>query len=381
MEIQIHDSLNAIDKTAWNKLNSDDSPFLLYEFLHALEATDCLGEQHGWYPRYVVIVDDSGEIIAACASYIKTNSYGEFVFDWAWAEAYEQNKLQYYPKLVVSIPYTPATGQRLLVREDQDYVTLSNMLVRAQLQYANDSKLSSAHYLFTDKRDTKTLESLGLRLRLGCQYHWQNHNYSSFDAFLSECTAKRRKTIRRERRSVSDQKLKLSVRSGDTLSSAEWRSVCELYTSTFDRKWGEASLNQAFFETAGKTMGERFVIVFCYENEQLIACSVMLRGGDTLYGRYWGCYGQYKDLHFEACYYQGIEYCIKHKLQYFEPGAQGEHKIPRGFVPTKTWSAHKIFHTGFDEAIGRYLSQETDAMHQQCDELHKLLPFKQKTST
>ncbi len=378
MEIQIHDSLDAIDKEAWNQLNTGDSPFLLYEFLHTLEATGCLGKKHGWYPRYVVIIDDSDELIAGCASYIKTNSYGEFVFDWAWAEAYERNKLQYYPKLVISVPYTPATGQRLLVRADQDHATLSNMMARALLQYAADSKLSSVHYLFTDKRDTEALEKLDLRLRLGCQYHWQNNNYECFDGFLNECTAKRRKTIRRERRSVSDQNLDLIVRSGDSLTSIEWNHVCELYTSTFDKKWGEASLNPAFFKTAGQLMGDRFIIVFCYSEEQLVACSVMLRGGDTLYGRYWGCYTDYRDLHFEACYYQGIEYCIKHKLKYFEPGAQGEHKIPRGFVPTKTWSAHKIFHTGFDEAIGRYLTQETNTMHSHCEELQKLLPFKQK---
>lgn len=376
MEIHIQDSLDTIDREAWNTLNVDDDPFLLYEFLSALETTGCLGENHGWYPRYFTIRDENKTLLAACPAYIKTNSYGEFVFDWSWADAYRANGLDYYPKLVIGVPYTPATGRRLLVHPQANYPELAKMLAQAVRQYANDSHLSGVHWLFTDQRDTQTLEENGYRLRLGCQYHWQNRDYANFEEFLGECTAKRRKTMKRERRSVSEQDLHISVRSGDSLSGEEWRIVCDLYTSTFDRKWGEASLNLAFFETAGKTMGERFVIVFATFEEDIIACSVMLKSRDALFGRYWGCYREFRDLHFEACFYQGIEYCIRHKLKRFEPGAQGEHKIPRGFVPTKTWSAHQVFHFGFDAAIGRYLVQEKEAMMERCEELHGLLPFR-----
>lgn len=376
MEIHVHDSLEAINKHEWNTLNTQDNPFLLYEFLHALEVTGCLGEAHGWYPRYFTVFDDQSRLIAACPTYIKTNSYGEFVFDWSWAEAYEQHRIPYYPKLVSSIPYTPATGQRILVHPEQDYASIASILGRTIVEFARSSELTGVHWLFTDARDTKTLASEGLHLRLGCQYHWQNHDYGSFDDFLAACTSKRRKTIRRERRSVADQNLELSVRSGDTLTAEEWTLVCDFYTSTFDRKWGEASLNQAFFETAGKSMGEHFVIVFASYESEIVACSVMLKSAETLYGRYWGCNREFKDLHFEACFYQGIDYCIAHKIKYFEPGAQGEHKITRGFVPTKTWSAHKLFHDGFDEAIARYVDHEKQMMLERCEELHDLLPFR-----
>ncbi|MCB1758028.1 MAG: GNAT family N-acetyltransferase, partial [Gammaproteobacteria bacterium] len=305
LEIHIHDSLGAIDRQAWNALNGDDDPFLLYEFLSALETTGCLGEAHGWYPRYFTIVDADKTLLAACPAYIKTNSYGEFVFDWSWADAYRANGLEYYPKLVVSIPYTPATGRRLLVHPQADYPALAKLLALAIRQYAEEAKLTGVHCLFTNQQDTRTLEENGYRLRLGCQYHWQNHDYAGFADFLDQCTAKRRKTIKRERRSIEEQNLQLSVRSGDSLSRAEWRIVCELYTSTFDRKWGEASLNRAFFETVGKTMGDRFVIVFALFEDEIVACSVMLKSRDTLFGRYWGCRQTFHNLHFEACFYQG----------------------------------------------------------------------------
>ncbi len=378
MEIQLHDSLSAIDKNAWNALNQDDSPFLLYEFLHALETTACLGENHGWYPRYFILIDEKQNLLAACATYIKTNSYGEFVFDWNWADAYAEQGLQYYPKLVVGIPYTPATGQRILVHPEQNYEYFSNILISAITKFAKETNLTGIHWLFTNERDTASLEKKGLQLRLGCQYHWFNNNYQTFDDFLAECTSKRRKTIRRERRSISDQRLRLETRSGDSLTLDEWHSACDFYSSTFHRKWGEASLNQAFFEIAGSTIGDRFVIIFAYYEDKPVACSIMLKSNHTLYGRYWGCNQQFQNLHFEACYYQGIEYCIRNQLKCFEPGAQGEHKIPRGFKPTKTWSAHRLFHSGFNNAIAHYLKQERQVLEERCEELHELLPFRQK---
>ena len=376
MEIHIHDSLGAIDARQWNALNPDNNPFLRYEFLHALETAACLGEEHGWFPRHFALRDKRGDLIAACPAYIKTNSYGEFVFDWSWADAYEQHGLRYYPKLVSSIPYTPAAGQRILVHPEHRHEQLAPVIARTALKFAEDSELSGIHWLFTNNTDTEILENSGLHLRLGCQYHWQNHNYATFEDFLAACTSKRRKTIRRERRSVAEQNLELETRSGDSLSAEEWETVCDLYVSTFDRKWGEASLNQTFFETIGQTMGDAVVIVFARLEGEIVACSVMLKSRDTLYGRYWGCYRQFRDLHFEACFYQGIEYCIRHRLQHFEPGAQGEHKITRGFVPTRTWSAHKLFHPGFDQAIGRYVEQEREMMEERCEELHSLLPFR-----
>jgi predicted N-acyltransferase len=377
MQIHIHDSLQAIDNKAWNSLVRDDHPFLLYEFLYALESTGCLGKEHGWYPRYFTLLNSQGDLLAACPAYIKTNSYGEFVFDWSWAEAYESQHLAYYPKLVVAVPYTPATGQRLLVHPDQNYDALSSLLINAVTEYAKNQKFSGVHWLFTNDEDSKTLQANALQLRTGCQYHWKNKNYTSFDDFLSNCTSKRRKTIRRERRSVAEQGLTLETCSGDQLNPSQWQIVAKLYASTFERKWGEASLNQAFFETTGRTMGDRYVIIFVWHNNTIIACSVMFKSNNTLYGRYWGCSKQFKDLHFEACFYQGIEYCIKNNLNTFEPGAQGEHKITRGFRPSNTSSAHTLFHPGFNQAISGFLEQEKQLMFEQCEQLQKHLPFKE----
>ncbi len=380
MEIHIYDTLETVGKEAWNALNVDDNPFLLYEFLHALQISGCLGKNHGWYPRYICIFDDQSALSAACPAYIKTNSYGEFVFDWSWAEAYEQHGLEYYPKLVVGVPYTPVAGQRLLVHPEADYDRQAKTLARAVIDYAEQAGLTGVHFLFANEKDSETLRTEGLSLRLDCQYHWLNRHYANFDDFLARCTAKRRKTIKRERRSVEEQHLRHEVRSGDSLSNEEWRTVCDLYTSTFDRKWGEASLNEAFFHSVSGTMGERFVIVFAYSGNEIVACSILLKSRDTLYGRYWGCKRYFKNLHFETCFYQGIEYCIRHNLRCFEPGAQGEHKITRGFRPIETRSAHHLFHHGFNSAISRYLKHERTAMRERCEQLHGLLPFKQNTA-
>lgn len=376
MQVRVQDSLASIEAADWNGLNSRGNPFLRHEFLLALEQTGCLGEEHGWYPRYFTVHSEDGALLGACPAYIKTNSYGEFVFDWSWAEAYEQHGLQYYPKLVVSVPYTPVTGRRLLTANDCSQEEVATLLIAAVHQYAGDEKLSGVHWLFPLDEDRALLEKApATQLRNDCQYHWHNRDYADFDAFLADCTAKRRKTIKRERRSVIEQDLRIEVRSGDSLSEAEWSTVCTLYTSTFDRKWGEASLSEAFFQQAGRTMGESFVIVFAYDSDGVAACAVMLRDEETLYGRYWGCFRQYRNLHFETCFYQGIEYCIKHSLKRFEPGAQGEHKITRGFRPTLTWSAHRLFHEGFSQAIGRYLDEERAMIEKRREHLNTLLPF------
>ncbi|MDO6460828.1 GNAT family N-acetyltransferase [Granulosicoccaceae sp. 1_MG-2023] len=375
MQVHVHDSLAAIDATDWNRLNRNGNPFLRHEFLLALEQTGCLGEQHGWFPRYFTLGND-GQLLGACPAYIKTNSYGEFVFDWSWAEAYEEHGLRYYPKLVVAVPYTPVTGQRLLTAPEADRELIAGLLIRAVHEYADAGKLSGVHWLFPTDDERELLAGTDhTALRNDCQYHWYNRDYSSFDDFLADCTAKRRKTIKRERRSVAEQDLQLEVRSGDSLSEAEWSVVCALYASTFDRKWGEASLSEAFFQQVGRTMGENFVIVFARDEQGIAACAVMLRDEETLYGRYWGCFRQYRNLHFEACFYQGIDYCIEHKLKRFEPGAQGEHKITRGFHPTLTWSAHRLFDEGFNEAVGRYLTQERAMVEKRREQLGTLLPF------
>ncbi len=409
LQLEVRDSLDAVTAEQWNALSDDGNPFLRHEFLHTLDETGCLGDATGWYPRYFLLWagdDDARELVGAVPAYVKTNSYGEFVFDWAWAEAYERHQMEYYPKLVSSIPFTPATGQRLLVRADQPYEQTVSLLARTVRQFADSQGYSSVHYLFLTERESTILSAVEPAAadqqtddspgnadnsaaddhlkRIDCQYHWHNDNYSDFDDFLARCTSRRRKTLRRERRHVSDAGLRLEQRLGSSLSETEWRWVHRFYESTFDRKWGNPSLTLPFFETVGRKMGDQVLIVFAFDDsdeqaEWPVACSVMFIGGNTLYGRYWGCRRDYHSLHFEACYYQGIEYCIANGIERFEPGAQGEHKITRGFLPTITRSAHYISHPGFRDAIADFLSQERPYVEQRCSGLSDLLPFKAET--
>jgi len=425
LQIEIRDSLAGVSAAEWNALDPDGNPFLRHEFLHGLEATGCLGRATGWFPRHVLlrrVADEdaaeedeeeqdeeempSGELIGAVPAYVKTNSYGEFVFDWAWADAYQRHGLDYYPKLVAAIPFTPATGRRLLVRGDQPYDETVRLLAAAVRRFAASEDYSSVHFLFLSEAESAllsaectdgeeraveatspTLERSGLPeaddhlRRLDCQYHWINAGYGSFDDFLGDCTSKRRKTIRRERRHVEEAGLRLERVTGDSLRTVNWGEVHDLYRSTYDRKWGNPSLTEAFFERMGETFADHTLLVLVRdpedeEPERPVACSIMFAGGDALYGRYWGCRREYNSLHFEACYYQGIEHCIEHGIARFEPGAQGEHKITRGFVPTLTRSAHWIAHPQFRDAIARFLSEEVPHVEQRCAGLTELLPFK-----
>lgn len=403
IQIDVRDSLAEVSAAQWNALCNDGNPFLRHEFLHTLDETQCLGDRTGWYPRYFLLwqgPEDQQELVAAVPAYVKTNSYGEFVFDWSWADAYQRHQFDYYPKLVSSIPFTPATGRRILIRDDQPFADTVKLMAIAVRQFTDSQDYSSAHYLFVTKAESEVLSShapianqaqaetrKGLDAatdhleRIDCQYHWHNDNYTSFEDFLARCTSRRRKTIRRERRYVSDAGLRLSQRSGETLSKQEWGWVHEFYQSTFDRKWGNPSLTRAFFESVGKKMGPQVLIVFAYDpNDESpdwpIACSIMFVGTESLYGRFWGCRKEFNALHFEACYYQGIEYCIANQIQNFEPGAQGEHKITRGFVPTITYSAHYLRHPGFRDAIADFLAEERQHVQQRCAGLTDLLPFK-----
>ncbi len=413
MQIEVRDSLAEVTPAQWNALSDDGNPFLRHEFLHTLDVAGCLGEATGWYPRYFLLwigEEDTLELVGAVPAYIKTNSYGEFVFDWAWADAYQSHQQEYYPKLVSSIPFTPATGRRILVRSDMPMESTIKVLASAVRQFADSQEFSSVHYLFLTEAEsdilsavlpvnsdssladtgepqeqTPALDPLDTATdhlkRIDVQYHWHNDNYQDFNDFLARCTSKRRKTIRRERRHVSDAGLRLQQRLGNTLSEREWRWVHRFYESTFDRKWGNPSLTRPFFEQIGEQIGDKVLIVFAYDDtddmpDWPVACSIMFIGTDTLYGRFWGCRAEHNSLHFEACYYQGIDYCITNQIKNFEPGAQGEHKITRGFVPTITRSAHYIRHPGFRDAIANYLAQETPHVQQRCAGLTDLLPFK-----
>ena len=372
----VHD-ITEIPATEWNRVAGTAHPFTRHEFLAALERHDCVGTRHGWLPHHVVVHDAQGRLCGAAPLYLKNNSYGEFVFDWAWADAWQRAGVPYYPKLVSSIPYTPVTGNRLLVAADADREAVTRLLVGRAVQLANETGSSTLHWLFTSPADTERLQAFEHLRRTSCHFHWHNAGYRSFDGFLAALSSRKRKKIRRERRRVAEAGIDMKVMAGHEMSTADWSVMYDFYRSTFDRKWGEPSLTLDFFRDISRSMGEQLVLVFACNSGEPVAGAIMLRGDDALYGRHWGCRETWHSLHFETCYYQGIDYCIRHGLQLFEPGAQGEHKISRGFLPSYTWSAHWIRDPRFRDAIQHYLVQEHEMMVDYHDELQLTSPFRQ----
>ena len=372
-------SLNKVNHEAWNDLLEDDNPFLRYEFLSALEQNDCLGEKYGWFPHHLIVLSDADTLIAATPLYIKTNSYGEFVFDWSWASAYEQAGLNYYPKLISSIPYTPATGKRLLLSaklSQQQQDDLAAEMIQATLCESEKLNMSGTHWLFNQEEECQYFKQQKLMFRMGCQYHWHNHDYQSFDQFLESFVSRKRKKVKQERKYVAQQDIDIKRIHGNELNEEQWQQIHAFYESTFFRKSGIPTLSLEFFKEVGSTIGEQIMLVLCYRDNQLIACAINFRSSHTLYGRFWGCTETVHSLHFEACYYQGIEYAIENKLQTFEPGAQGEHKISRGFLPTKTWSAHSIHDARFEPSIRDFCGREQEYMLQDYEALMALSPYR-----
>lgn len=372
-------SLDEVSSDAWNALSGTDIPFLRHEFLSALERHHCVGESTGWIPQHVLIYHNNS-LLGAMPLYLKTNSYGEMVFDWAWAEAYQRNGMDYYPKLVSAIPYTPATGPRLLIAAAAERVTIAAQLIQAALEHASNLGLSSVHWLFPHQQNRQQLEQQGLLMRLGCQFHWHNlpgeQGYRDFDDYLDRFTSSKRKKIRRERRLVTESGVTLKRLYGHELSEQQWQSVHRHYRSTFDRLSGYATLSLDFFRDISQTLPQQLIVIIAEHLGDTVASAICYRDDTTLYGRHWGCDAHYQNLHFEACYYQGLEYCIEHQLQRFDPGAQGEHKISRGFLPTPTWSAHWIADPAFKKAISDFLQRETQGMQHYIQELNEHSPFR-----
>ncbi|QKT02360.1 N-acetyltransferase [Ectothiorhodospiraceae bacterium 2226] len=378
MQLTVCKRLDEVAAPAWNALNPHGNPFLRHEFLCALERHGCLGPRYGWLPHHLLVHDDGGRLIGAAPLYAKTNSYGEFVFDWAWADAYAREGLAYYPKLVGAAPYTPATGPRLLVHPEAARGAVVDALIDGALALARDLRASSAHWLFTNRDDTEHLVATrGFLPRLGCQFHWENRGYSDFEAFLAALSADKRKKLRRERRRVAEQGVELTTLQGAQIEPEHWAVFHRFYTQTFDRKGGVPTLSRAFFEAVAHDMPEAVVLVLASFRGRYIAGALSFAGGGVLYGRHWGAEADFHSLHFEACYYRGIDYCISQGLQRFEPGAQGEHKVSRGFLPTRTWSAHWIAHPAFGHALADYVQREREAMEQYMAELGRHSPYRQ----
>lgn len=369
MKLTTAESLKDIPANEWNALAGDSNPFIQHDFLLALETGDCL-QPFGWHPQYLLIYSDEDELIGACPAYIKTNSYGEFVFDWAWADAYKRSGLEYYPKMVISIPYSPITGPRLLAKDNNPEIKRG--LVQFAIKLAEQQNLSSVHWLFNAKEDHHIEQNNNLLSRFDYQFHWQNNNYNNFDDFLNELTSKKRKNIKQERRKVRNAKIDIKIIKGTELSKEQWQQVYNLYNITFMKKYGTATLSLKFFQA----IAEKVLVFMAYNESNPVAAAICVLGKDTLYGRHWGCYEEYDSLHFEVCYYTGIEYCIENKLKVFEPGAQGEHKIARGFLPTKTESSHWIAHPEFNRILKDHLEREATAMYEYGKDLKTASPFK-----
>ncbi len=378
MRTEFNDRIDAIAPPAWNALAGSDHPFLRHEFLSSIEASGCVGPGTSWLPCHVALYDEE-QLVAAMPLYEKTDSWGEFVFDFAWANAYQQAGLSYYPKLVSAIPFTPVSGPRFLTAPDQDLATLAGTLIDAIRRRAEARGISSWHVLFPHYREHKILADHGLLMRKDCQFHWHNRDYSTFDDFLSELRAVKRKKLRRERRRIQESGISFRHLGGADLTSDLWHAIMPLYASSFLRRGHKPYLNQAFFEAVTANMPEQILVILAEYHNEPIASAICFRSDDTLFGRYWGNSARYHSLHFETCYYQGIDYCIAHGLKNFEPGTQGEHKISRGFEPTETWSAHWLSHSQFADAVNTYLDRERTYTDDYIETVRDHVPFRRDT--
>jgi predicted N-acyltransferase len=367
-------TLQNLEAARWNAL-AGDSPFLRHEFLTALERSGCIGRRTAWQPVYL-LAKSAGELVGALPLYLKYDSRGEFVFDWGWADAYERSGRRYYPKLVSSIPFTPATGTRLLVRPGADAAAVRECLVRGARAVAMELNASSLHVLFPTEAERAMLDRQGFLSRKSCQFHWHNDGYADFDEFLSRFSSAKRKKAKRERRRVAEAEITFAQLRGNEPTDSEWNAVFEFYASTFERRGRPPYLNRAFFAEVARTMPENILIVLARYQGAPIAAAICFRGGTTLYGRYWGSAADFHSLHFETCYYQGIEFCIARGIATFEGGSRGEHKLARGLLPVETCSAHWLAHPEFAAAVDQFLARETRGMKQYVDELADHSPFK-----
>ena len=373
--LRVVDSIGSIPAQQWNALETGGNPFVRHEFLLALERAGCVGPGTGWSPRHLLLQTATGEIEAALPLYSKSDSWGEFVFDWSWARAYQQAGLRYYPKLVSMTPFTPATGPRLLAKTQ----TARERLAAALVEHARSQQVSSAHILFVADTDRAALGSREYLWRKDCQFHWHNRGYTSFDAFLATFRSDKRKKALRERRRVQENGIQFRTLAGEEMDARLWDIVFGFSASTFEVRGHEHYLNAEFFRTVSAALPGAVVVKLAELQGTPIATAIFFRGGDTLYGRYWGAAAEFHSLHFETCYYQGIEYCIEQGLQRFEPGTQGEHKVPRGFEPTQTWSAHWIADPRFRRAIDSYLDQERIAVDEYMRQVQEHVPFKKES--
>ena len=375
LTLSLHEAIAELGAAEWDSCAGGDNPFVSHAFLSCVEESGSAGARTGWLPRHAAIRDAAGMLAAAAPMYAKSHSYGEYVFDHGWARAFEQAGGDYYPKLQVAVPFSPVPGPRLLCHPGASVPRAA--MGQALIQACREMRLSSVHVTFCQESDYAALGEAGWLQRLGVQYHWRNDGYGSFDDFLGALSSRKRKSIRRERRDAQSCGLEfLALRGGD-ITARDWKAFYRFYESTVDRKWGSAYLTEQFFRLLGERLGDRVVLMLARDGGKPVAGALNLMGGDTLYGRNWGCLGEYPFLHFELCYYRALDFAIAHGLARVEAGAQGEHKIQRGYLPTLTYSAHWIAHAGLRHAIGDFLEQERPARLAELEGLAEFSPYRQ----
>jgi len=375
---QVFHSLREVAPESWNRLIGDAFPFAEYDYLLALEEGHCVGIEPGWEPRYLTLWEGK-QLQAACYLYRKTNSNGEYIFDWDWANAYQRYGQRYFPKLTSAVPFTPATGPKLLVAADASNPReLQQQLLASALELVQQEGCSSLHFLFIPAEEREIYEAAGLLLRHSFQFHWQNQGYGSFEDFLSRLRSKRRKEILRERRQVQEQGLEVILLRGEEIEPKLCRVMYDFYLTTIDRKWAMPYLSYEFFQYIFTHFRDQLVLALARKQGRWVAGTINYHKGPNLFGRYWGCRQDFRSLHFELCYYRLIEYAIEQGVQRFEAGAQGAHKIQRGFLPNLTYSAHWIAHPAFHRAIGEFIGEEKRSIQSNIEDNPELSPYRQE---
>ena len=373
-EISTHSSIAEIGQQRWEQLNSEAYPFTRYAFLHALETTGSVSPETGWQPLHVEVRRD-GETVLLMPLYLKQHSWGEYVFDWSWAEAYERAGRNYYPKLLGAIPFTPATGPRWFSSLNEEQI--EPLIAQILSQLCEEYRIETAHILFPHTSDNP-FKGTRMMQRMGCQYHWFNQGFKDFDDYLASFNARKRKDLKKERRKVAEQGIEFEQLTGGAINAQVIETFYDFYVMTYLVRGQQPYLTKAFFLELSNTLADQMLLVMARYEGEYVAGALSFFDDSTLYGRYWGCTQEFDGLHFETCYYQGLDHCIAKGLTRFDPGAQGEHKIKRGFVPTPTYSYHHVKDPQFNLAIERFLDEEKRAMEHRMLQLQEHLPFRKE---
>ena len=378
LRLTLAGGINEVPAADWDACTGgpDGNPFLCHAFLSAVEESGSATAETGWDPQHLLAHDDTGRLVGAVPLYVKSHSYGEYVFDWGWAEAYERAGGRYYPKLLAGVPFTPVTGPRLLMRPDAASPALQATLARGLAEIGRQLGVSSLHVNFCLEDEWETLSKAGFLKREGQQYHWVNQGYKTFDDFLATLSSRKRKNIRKEREAVANSGLTIQSLTGDAIEPRHWDAFYDFYEDTAGRKWGQAYLTRSFFDLLGSRMADRVLLVLAFNGDRAIAGALNLYGGGVIYGRNWGAIEHHPFVHFEACYYCAIDFAIARGLKRVEAGAGGRHKISRGYVPSPTLSAHWVKDPSFQQAIARFLTAERAQVAHEREALTLHAPFK-----